>query len=314
MIWDTGSGDLIIPSKKCTTCGSDHLFDYTKSSTFKAGDGTEDSVSFATGVKADPLPEYATVTGTDNKDTVSIVGQTVKGMPFFMADKYPPALTESPIDGIIGLSPDSPWLWSLAKQNPNIKPVFGFRLNRGNDTTGVLTIGGTDPTQYSGTLKQVDFDHETTEGAWFIDGQTFTVNGKSTPSSGSFSAILDTGTAYMQTPDKQTTTDIYAAISSQIKPVGNLGVWGAPCSVMKTLVPKLTFTIGEQGNTVDMVIPKDSFNLGPLPDHPTICQGVFLDPGKSGYDGIWIIGSPLLKGYYTEWDLANLKFGVGNLK
>lgn len=34
----------------------------------------------------------------------------------------------------------------------------------------------------------------------------------------------------------------------------------------------------------------------------------------SGLTTVWIIGSPVLKGYYTVWDGRNLELGVGTLK
>ena len=276
--------------------------------------GGEGSNGFATGVKADPLAEIVTLTGTFQQDSVTIQGQTATDITFFMADSYPSAITEMPMDGIIGMSPGSEWLWTLTAFNSAIKPIFSFYLNRGDDTTGQLTIGGSDPSQYSGDMKTVDLDDKTLHGTWTIEVQGFTIDGKQNPSSKPLKALLDTGTAYMQAPDAQTVSDIYAAISSDIKPVGSLGVWGGPCDVMEKLAPTLTFTLGKEGNTVDMEIPKDSFNLGPLPGIPDICQGVFLDPGISGYNGSWIVGSPLIKGYYTEWDAEGLKWGVADLK
>ena len=321
VVFDTGSPALIIPGNKCTTCGKDTLFNPTKSSTYKAGNGREQQSGFATGCKADPLPSTAIVQGTSNSDTVSLGGATVKNFEFFLADVYSDAITEMPMDGILGFSPTGAgrgggWFWNLVDQGGVDEAIFSFHLNYDNDggAAGQVSLGGSDPSQYSGDLKQVDLDEETSQGLWAIQLQGVTAGGKKVAGNTGSAAVLDTGTAYMQTPDEKTTAAIYAAISPDIKRINNLGVWGGPCSTMEKLQPELTFTVGNSGNTIDMTIPKTSFNLGPLPGQPNTCQGVFLDPGRSGFDGSWIIGSPLIKAYYTVWDAGNLKWGIADLK
>ncbi|KAJ4163060.1 hypothetical protein NW754_014483 [Fusarium falciforme] len=159
-------------------------------------------------------------------------------------------------------------------------------------------------------------------GEWFIDNPTFYIDKKSVKNSATGKpftqavSLLDTGTAFIMAPDHQTAKDMYAAISPEIKLLDKLGVWGAPCNVMEKLKPELTFTVGSGDKLVNLTMPADAFNLGEHPDHPGKCQGVILHSPEpiSKLATVWVIGSPVLKGYYTVWDGQNLELGVGILK
>lgn len=275
-------------------------------------------------------------------DTVTIDGQSVEKQTFLLCDDFLPSLGEDPlgpgIDGIFGLAPPGysmfahlynqtfkTTFWSLVSQESVPEPVFGFYLNTGSEGGhGELTLGGIDTSKFSGELVKVPFNQTVISlvGEWYIDQPSFFVNGKSVVNSASGESfppgvtLLDTGTAYIQTPNYQTAKDIYAAISPEIKQLDKLGVWGAPCDVMEKLDPELTFTVGTGDQTVNMTLPKGAFNLGANEKYDGYCQGVILnseteaDPRAS----LWVLGGPLLKGYYTSWDGKNLELGVANLK
>ena len=273
---------------------------------------------------------------------VSINGLSVENQTFLLCDSYPTELGENPtgpgIDGIFGLGPPgssvfsssfnetfTTTFWHFIASELVPEPVFSFYLNAGADAAhGELTLGGTDSSKYQGELQKVDFNETVTSlvGEWFIDNPTFFVNGQSVKNSktgdgfpGAVS-LLDTGTAYILTPDYQTAKDIYAKISPEIKLLDKLGSWGAPCDVMEKLSPELTFTIGSGDKTVNITMAKDSFNLGEHKSHPGKCQGVILHSPEpiSDLASIWVIGSPVLKNYYTVWDGGNMQLGVAELK
>lgn len=66
-------------------------------------------------------------------------------------------------------------------------------------------------------------------------------------------------------------------------------------------------------------MPAGAFNLGEYPGHDGICQTLFLNPVSPVSDlaSIWVLGGPLLKGYYTVWNGTHpeqLQFGVAELK
>jgi hypothetical protein len=72
---------------------------------------------------------------------------------------------------------------TMASQSQISSPLFAFKLERDG---GVLSIGGLDPTVYSGTPTYTPL---TQEGSWQITFDSFTVNGTSVV--GSTSAIVD---------------------------------------------------------------------------------------------------------------------------
>lgn len=337
VLFDTGSTDLILPKEGCTTCSNHSLFDPSKSKSFSKTPATNITIAFGTGGKAVPLDEPEAVTGALVADAVSINGATVANQTFLLCDSYPDALSDQPVDGIFGLGPPgassfaslvnftlSNWFWTLAASGGVPEPVFSFYLNSGSaSSTGELTLGGSDSSKYDGDIKKVNFNQTVTEliGEWFIDTPTFYVNDKSIVNSDSKEAfpagvsLLDTGTAFIQTPDYQTAKDMYGAISPEIKQIDKKGTWGASCDVMEKLSPTLTFTVGSGDKTINMTVPKTSFNLGSYPGKPGMCQGVILNAAEPVSDiaSVWVLGSPLIKGYYTVWDGKNLELGVAKL-
>lgn len=338
VLFDTGSTDLILLKEGCTTCSNHTLFDPSKSTSFSSRPGSNITLSFGTGGKAVPLDEPEPVSGIIVADVVKINGASVANQTFLLCDSYPDALNDQPIDGIFGMGPPgassfasmvnstlSNWFWSLAAAGGVPEPVFSFYLNSGSASPGgELTLGGTDSSKYEGDVEKVNFNATITQmiGEWFIDMPTFFVDGKSVSNSDSGEsfpagvALLDTGTAFIQTPDFQTAKDIYAVISPEIKQIDKKGTWGASCDVMEALSPSLTFTVGSGDKTINMTVPTTSFNLGVYPGKSGMCQGVILNAAEPVSDlaSVWVLGSPLIKGYYTVWDGKNLELGVAKLK
>ena len=341
VLFDTGSTDLVLAKKGCMTCSNYTLYDPSVSSTYSQKPGDKFEASYDTGANAEPLAKPASSEGQVVSDVVSIGGLAVEKQTFFLAEEYPQELGEHPlgpgIDGIFGLGPPgasiigkqleknlSTTLWRLVESGQLHEPLFGLALNGGDSPSGELTLGGVDTSRYEGSLATVPFNATVTSmvGQWFINTPNFFVDKKSINNSAtkaSFPAgisIVDSGTAYIQTPDKQTAEDIYASISPDIKTLGDLGVWGAPCEVMEELEPELTFTVGAGDRLVNVTMAREAFNLGEHPSHPGKCQGVLLHAVEpiSTDAAVWILGSPILKGYYTVWDGKNLELGLGKLK
>ncbi|EON96397.1 putative acid protease protein [Phaeoacremonium minimum UCRPA7] len=116
------------------------------------------------------------------------------------------------------------------------------------------------------------------------------------------------------TPDYNTTRDLYAQIDDRFVQIDPLGAWGAPCRKMDTIAKDITITFGpSSGTRLNVTIPKRFFNLGPYPGKPGFCQAVFSNPLEPVINddgrGVWVIGSPLLKNYYTAWNGLDLKIG-----
>ncbi|KAF4962890.1 hypothetical protein FSARC_9046 [Fusarium sarcochroum] len=249
-------------------------------------------------------------------DTVTIGGVSAENQTFFLGDEFPEELGEDPmgpnIDGIFGLGPPgmsvfsvlnktfTPTFWNLVKSE-KLEPVFSLLLKSGEDSpSGEVTLGGIDSSKYEGQLTRVPFNQSASVlgGSWYINSPVYYIDGKTVKSSTnqtSQQAVsqLDSGTAYIMAPDRQTAKDIYAAISPEIKLVDKLGIWGAHCDVFEKLQPELTFTVGAGDKLVNLTMSKDAFNLGEHPSHPGKCQTVILDAVEPITDlaAVWILGS-----------------------
>lgn len=333
MLWDTGSSDLLLPRTGCTTCATPKLFDSSKSSTFSPLPGTRHQVTFSTGITPAPLTAPQSASCLQTHDTITLGALTSKDQSFLLCDKYPDtfnvtdALDGMPIDGIMGLGPRSTsktnksFFWNLYDQGQLDSAVFSFWIPFDdvylNDTQ--LTLGGIDHTRYFGPMNYTAFerpgegrggggggggsdDFIITLSSISLDGKVFSI----TPTS----AILDLGSPFIQTPDFATAQKLYAAISPLITQIDPAGAWGAPCNVLFTVWTDMTFRLGPEGTAQDLTIPRGFLNLNEYPGMPGICQALFTHPPvHSSGNNSWVIGSPLLKQYYTVWDPINMEIG-----
>lgn len=240
---------------------------------------------------------------------------------------------------IKGLSASSSWYWHLVADGQLDSPYYSFYIPPGDITGGEVTLGGIDETKYTGDLTWTNCPTLVTETfeSYVLDQYAIYANGvlltNGTTSSSSSTpmpegwAILDTGTAFMQTPDYETAKNMYAQISPNITQIDAAGAWGAPCAELEAVAPDLTFTLGgaagatASSGALNVTIPKASFNLGEYPGLDGICQALFNNPsdgigGSWFLDGTayWLVGSPLLKQYYTVWDGQGLKIGWAQIE
>lgn len=303
----------MLPRSTCTTCGTHKLFDSSKSTTFSAKPGTRSNPLFSTGADSIPFKTPEGASGLSVHDTITLGPFTSKSQSFILCDKYADALDTMPIDGIMGLGPRStstatkPFYWNLYDEGQLDSAVFSFYTPPGDLYGAELTLGGIDTTKYTGEIQYTAFS-----GGGFNLRQQGVYIGSTLLADSAATAILDTGTAFMQTPDYATAKKLYAAISPKITQIDSAGAWGAACDTLDSVAPDITFRLGPAGKAINLTIPKASFNLGEYPGQPGICQALFNNP-LSSFGGAWLVGSPLLKQYYTVWDAINLEIGWATL-
>lgn len=332
---DTGSPTLLLAASNCTTCRQQRLFDFTQSSTFSWKTPFEE-VMFGTSGDTIPDSRPSIASCANVTDAVGIQGLTASGYQFLLCDQQDPTFSsQGEIDGILGLPVEASGYkgleWALYEAGLLASPLFGIYTPPGQITGGQLTLGGLDDTKYEGTLTYVDLNRELSlfKTTWVMDMQTIYVNGEqlqvttnsSTVKMGYPKAlsILDGGTAHVQAPTYEVARDIYAAISPKIYQIDPVGTWGAPCSDMEAITSDITFLFGNDGATqANVTIPGKALNLGPYPGMDGICQAAITNSsyGQVNGDGrgVWIIGSPLLKQYYTAWNGRDLQVGFAPLK
>jgi hypothetical protein len=349
-MYDTGSTGLVLPDRGCTTCGNDNLFDPARSTSFSTlpDAGVYTLLDYSTAASSVPV-----VAGNDSAnctyvtDAITLHGLKSPEQTFALCNLYPSSFENVPVDGILGLgiSPQAsadnsttPSFWSWYNSGLLPEPVFSFDLIPGSEMGAELTLGGIDHSKYTGEIAYINLDQNTTSESQlyivdlttlFVDDKEVLVTGNYSSSNSSGSgcqapapsepgvAALDTGTAFLQAPDKQTVAEIYAQIAPEITEIDPNGAWGAPCAVLDAVAPELlTFSINNgTGSYFNLTLTRNFFNLGEYPGQPGICQAVFnhpiipiADPLGEGRP-VWILGSPLLKEYYTVWDGLNLNVG-----
>lgn len=173
-MYDTGSTDLILPAKGCTTCGNDNLFDPAQSTSFSSrpGDGVYTLLDYSTAASTVPV-----VAGSDSAnctyvtDVVTLHGLESPEQTFAICNLYPSSFENVPMDGILGLgiSPQAgadssitPSFWSWYNSGLLPEPVFSFDLIPRSEMGAVLTLGETDHSKYTGEIAYINLDQKTT--------------------------------------------------------------------------------------------------------------------------------------------------------
>jgi len=241
VIFDTGSSNLWVPSKKCglfnIACRTHNKYDSTKSSSY-VEDGSAFSIAYGTGA----------MKGFVSGDKVCVAGTCVSEQKFAEATKEPGfAFIAAKFDGILGMGFSTisvnhlPTVFdNMVDQKAVDSPVFSFWLNRDpkDSNGGQLVLGGVDESLYTGEINYLPI---TREGYWQVKMDGVSVGGDdSMVCPGGCEAVLDTGTSLIVGPKDQIDA-INKAIGAKIIPITGQAM--LDCNKLAEL-PTISFKFG----------------------------------------------------------------------
>lgn len=297
-IYDTGSANLWVPSKKCTNCNQGgRLYDATESSTY-ASNGKELELSYGKG----------SCKGFLSNDDVIMAGLTISNCTFGEVTSIAvDAFGNRPFDGILGLGLPgtaadgvTPPMEMLVSEGKLAHNVFAFYLSTGEMHNSMLTLGGTDDSYHAETFHYAPLVSQN-NGYWMVSASDVKLGGASTGAcdgSNGCLMVVDTGTSIFVGPPKD--------MDSIIKQVGTVS---ADCSNTATL-PTITLTFNgkdfDLGPDFYVVRVKDE-NTGQIQCESGLAS---MDIGMP----LWILGDPFLRKYYTVWDADQMRVGFALAK
>eukprot|EP00607_Mallomonas_marina_P007470 CAMPEP_0182416780 /NCGR_PEP_ID=MMETSP1167-20130531/1133_1 /TAXON_ID=2988 /ORGANISM="Mallomonas Sp, Strain CCMP3275" /LENGTH=538 /DNA_ID=CAMNT_0024589841 /DNA_START=118 /DNA_END=1734 /DNA_ORIENTATION=+ len=313
VIFDTGSSDIWVPSKRCEICAKHKRFDDASSSTFRKpvgewGDVRGFHISYGSGA----------VSGTVAEDVVHIGPFSLPNSTIGMADTMDSEIAEFDMDGICGLAFPGlarmtiPTVMELLKISypdvPNIFAIFLSSQPNNPDSHSILTFGGFDLSLVGPNATWM-YTPIVRLGSgmsyWTVNIKTVTVTPEFDPNqpvvlSASFCtrrapcvAMVDSGTSGIAIPPEYY-DKILAAVTA-----------GHTCKekvcVGSTLSTFPTILVTLEPDNVFPLLPSDYVEC-------TTWNQCFIRFQLSS-SSIWILGDAFIQAYYTVFDAQNMRLG-----
>jgi len=300
VVFDTGSGNLLLPSKSCNdeACTSHKRFDATKSASAidvafadspdravdKGGDRDVVTITFGTGE----------ISGVFIKDTICIGSICTHGDFVAATEESDEPFSLVPFDGIFGLSlpqmsegPHFNILDCMIRDQVLKKNMFSVFFGATDTEESEITFGEYKTSRMASDLFWVPVSNP---GYWQVEMQDIAVqNHRLNLCHGNCQVAVDTGTSLMAGP-----TDIVNALIDKLAVKND-------CSNYHRL-PDLGFVVGDH---VLNLKPEDYVDKGD--DGCSVALMTLDIPPPKG--PLFIFGDPFLRKYYTVYDRENLKVG-----
>mmetsp|Transcript_100029 Transcript_100029/g.173603 ORF Transcript_100029/g.173603 Transcript_100029/m.173603 type:complete len:437 (+) Transcript_100029:90-1400(+) len=302
VVFDTGSGNLMIPSTYCSSraCTMHKRFDRKQSST--AEDIEADGSLSRKGAMRDQITvTFGTgeISGVFLQDDVCI-GNLCTNVHFVGAtDETDDPFSSFNFDGVLGLAlpqmaqgSDFSVMEHLVKSKALRQPLFSVFLSDSEVESSEITFGDVKDEHAASPMFWQDVSRDT--GYWQVQIKDIAIDNKPQSLCNDCQVAVDTGTSQLAGP-----TDVINELSRRLHVKSD-------CSNYKEL-PVLGFVIGE--NILNLK-PQDYVDKGSEGCEVSLMP---LDvPPPNG--PLFIFGDPFLRKYYTAYDSANKRVGFATAR
>uniref|UniRef100_A0A914H9Z7 Peptidase A1 domain-containing protein n=1 Tax=Globodera rostochiensis TaxID=31243 RepID=A0A914H9Z7_GLORO len=277
VLFDTGSSNFWVPSKKCPikdkACFLHHKYDSSKSSSYQP-DG--------------------------RRMFYNLSPRTVEA-----------GLKTAKFDGILGMAFPEASVRNLSTVFDNMvtqqkvqEPVFSFWLNRNpaSKLGGEITFGGTDQQRF---VAPITYTPVTRKAYWQFKMDSISGSQGKIVCQNGCQAIADTGASVIVGPKNEV-----AEIQNYIGAIPDInGGYTVPCEEIPTL-PDVSFNIGGKAYT----LKGNDYVLKVTTKGKTICFSGFMGMNLPGFANLWILGDVFIGRYYTVFDVRQSRIGFAQAK
>jgi len=338
VVFDTGSGHFIVPSKKCEqpACASHNRYDAALSesavdldhdSNVVSQDSERDQVAIAYGT--------GEVVGEFSREAVCMASHPGENASFAVSKHadcvelrviQATEMTEDPFshfefDGVLGLGlealaldPEFSFYGQITRLNTKLAPLFGVFVARDDHFSSEITLGGHDPMRVASELhwtSVVNAEH----GHWQLAVRSIRVGNETIKlcEAGDCTAIADTGTSLLGVP-KGFVQDMHWLLAREVEDEEAIKKNHVDCR--NTPGPNITF---DMGDGLEIVIGPELYSrpaglrviTNATGEEQLICRAALLPVEEIPALGrkAFILGEPVLQKYYTAYDWAKQRIG-----
>jgi len=334
VVFDTGSGHFIVPSKKCKepACSAKATFDrnLSSSATDLDHDGNEvehdsdrDEVAIAYGT-GEVVGEFSRETvcmqnyeGEESSAVLARQSDCVQVRVIQATQMSDEPFEQFDFDGVLGLGlealaldPEFSFYGQLTRMSSHLAPRFGVFIAKNDSSPSEITFGGHDKQRISSELVWAPVAHPE-HGHWQLAVRSIRVGNQTVElcQQGGCTAIADTGTSLLGVP-KSFVQDMHWLLARQVEEqVDHIDCRESPGpDIIFDLGDGLELTLGPEEYSRPAGLRVITNATG---EEQLICRGALLpvEAIPSLGSKVWILGEPVLRKYYTAYDWKGQRVG-----